>query len=260
MTVPLGNTPAPSQTPEELQTNGLVYMAKAQERGEAPVIVFYRTLEHREPFAPDAKKIDAATKEPKLVYPVTVDVFFPNGPLAGRVYRRVGFINAGLTGSIRQTPIGSINVGQLNIATGQGNPYAQLNALDPDALAWATKIHQESNGDVFARFDPAGAATPAPAPAAAPAPAPAPVDRFAGMATPGSAPAAAPAPPVPAPMPSGPPPGFPGATAPAAAPGQPLPTTMAPPAGVPALPGPPAGMPGMSQPAATGPALPPPPY
>lgn len=236
MTVPLGNTPAPSSTPEELKTKGLVYMAKATERGEAPVIMFYRTISNdAPPFAPDSQKIDAKTKEPKLVYPATVDVFFPNGPLAGRVYRSVGFINAGLTGSIRQTPNGSINVGQLNIAKGAGEPYAQLNALDPDALAWATKIHQESNGDVFARFDPAGQT--AVAPAAAPAPT-APADRFAGMPTPGAAPAA---PPAPMPSTQGPPPGFPG---------QPQPTSAPAPAGVPALPGPPAGMPGLSAPPA----------
>ena len=258
MTVPLGNTPAPSQTPEELKTEGLVYMAKATQRGEPPVIMFYRTIDNDgTPFAPDPKKIDSKTKEPKLVYPVTVDVFFPNGPLAGRVYRRVGFINAGLTGSIRQTAVGSINVGQLNIATGQGNPYAQLNALDEDALAWATKVHTGAGGNVFRQYDPEGeiGSAPAAAPAAAAAP---PADRFAGVPLPGQsapAPAAPPAPPV-----AGPPPGFPAPPAAAPTNGQPAPVTVPPPAGVPALSGPPPGFPGAA-PAASAPVgIPEPPY
>lgn len=271
MTVPLGNTPAPSSTPEELKTPGLVWMAKATERGEPPVIMFYRLLEQGSAFAPDPKKIDAATREAKLVYPVTVDVYFPNGPLAGRVYRRVGFINAGLTGSIRQTAIGSINVGQLNIATGQGNPYAQLNALDEDALAWANKIHQSANGNVFAAFDPRGEISAQPAPSQPQQPAPQ-VDRFAGMPTPGAQqqpapqyaqqqPAGPPPGMVPAAaqQPAGPPPGMPGAPATNGAqhPGQPAPTTAPAPAGVPSF-GPPPGMPGV--PAAVPAAAAPDPY
>lgn len=235
MTVPLGNTPAPANTPDELKSDALVWMGNATKRGEAPVIVFYRTLEHGQPFAPKAENIDPQTGQPRLVHPVTVDLFFPNGPLAGRVYRRVGFINAGITGPIRTTAIGSISVGQLATEKSrQGNPYAQLNSLDPDALAWATQIHQAAGGDVFAHYG-GGPSAPVTAPAQAQPPA----DRFAGMAVPTPGQQAA----QPATVPAGPPASL-GAMAPAAANGgQPQPVASQPPAGVPALGAPPAGPP-----------------
>jgi hypothetical protein len=242
MTVPLGNTPERgNNNPEELNTDGLNYMGKATQRGEAPVILFYRTLEFSPPFAPKAENIDNNTGQPRLVHPVVVDLYFPNGPLAGRVYRRVGFINAGLTGPIRKTAIGSIQVGQLGVdKSRQGTVYPQLNALDPDALAWATKIHQAANGNVFAYYDAAGEQQ-QPAPAGQSAPAQQPADRFGGQGIPQPGGQQQPAP---AGMPGmgGPPPGFPGAGGNGQQ--QPQPVTAPPPAGVPALGGPPPGFPG----------------
>jgi hypothetical protein len=260
MSVPtLGNTPTggAGNTPDELKTPGLVYMGQAVKRGEPPVIMFYRTVSFGTAFAPDAKKIDPATGQPGLVHPVTVDVFFPNGPLAGRVYRSVGFIGKGMTPPIRQTPLGSINVGQLHTAEGTGNPYPQINALDPDAFAWANKIHEDAGGNVFARYDPAGEAAAVPTlPQSQPQQ---PADRFAGVPMPGQQqpqqPAAAPAPQQPTGLPAGfpgaggPPPGFPGAPAAQQQPatnGQPQPTSAPPPAGVPSF-APPPGMPGVGQ-------------
>lgn len=257
MTVPLGNTPTGANTPDELQTDGLVYMGQAPDRGEAPVIVFYRTLEHGQPFAPKAENIDPNTGQPRLVNPVTVDLYFPNGPLAGRVYRRVGFIGAGVTRPIRNTPLGSINVGQLGWEKSkQGTKYPQLNALDPDALAWATKIHQAAGGNVFSYYDAAGESQAAPAqqPQQPPAQQP-PADRFGGQGIP--QPGAQQQPPAGMPGMGGPPPGFP-AQQPAAAaqqppaPQQPQPTTQQPPAGVPALAGPPPGFPGAAPVATSG--------
>jgi hypothetical protein len=268
MSVPtLGNTPTggAGNTPDELKTPGLVYMGNAVKRGEPPVIMFYRTVSFGQAFAPDAKKIDPTTGQPGLVHPVTVDVFFPNGPLAGRVYRSVGFIGKGMTPPIRQTALGSINVGQLHTADGTGNPYPQINALDPDAMKWAEAIHIDAGGNVFAKYDPAGEAAAVPALPQAQQQQP-PADRFAGMPMPGQgAPAPQqqpqyasqqpqqpqqqqPAAGLPAGFPGagGPPPGFPGA-APVQQPatnGQPQPVVQQPPAGVPNLGGPPPGMPG----------------
>lgn len=241
MTIPLGNTPSgAANTPDELKTESLTWMGKATERGEAPVIVFYRTLEHRNPFAPNSKNIDPNTGAPKLVYPVTVDMYFPNGPLAGRVYRRVGFINAGLTGAIRETAIGSINVGQLGVGDGQNGKYPQLNALDPDAYEWAMQIHVAAGGNVFLTYDPAGERTAASTVAQVPS-TQQPANRFAGT-------------PVPQPgqqqptqqptQPQGPPAALQQPAQQSASNGQPQPTTTPPPPGVPGLGGPPPGMPG----------------
>lgn len=255
MTVPLGNTPSnTANTPDELQTEGLVYMGQSPERGEAPVIVFYRTIEHGSPFAPKAENIDPNTGQPRLVHPVTVDLYFPNGPLAGRVYRRVGFIGAGITRPIRNTPLGSINVGQLGWdKSKQGTKYPQINPLDADALAWATKIHQAAGGNVFAFYDPQGEGQPQQQSAPAPQQQ-SPADRFAGQGIP--QPGAGQQQPAPAGMPGmgGPPPGFPPAAANGQSqpqqqpmppmPQQPQPTQQPAPAGVPALGGPPPGFPG----------------
>lgn len=235
MTVPLGNTPsAQSDTPEELKKDGLNWMGNATARGEQPVIVFYRTVEFGAPFAPEPLEPD------RLVDPVTVDLYFPNGPLAGRVYRRVGFINVGLTRPIRATAIGSINVGQLGVGKAKrGGDYPQLNALDHDALDWASKIHQAAGGDVFAYYS--GEPSAPVHQVAAPASTAPPVDRFAGQAPP--PPAQAPAGfPGGAGVPSGTPAGMSGAPAPAA---------MTPPAAAPAGFGPPPGMPGAGQPQPT---------
>ena len=158
MTVPLGNTPSNQDTPEELKTQGLIWMGDAPQRGEQPVIVFYRTVEFPPQFAPKPNNIDARTGQPKLVDPVTVDLYFPNGPLAGRVYRRIGFIGAGWTRPIRATAIGSINVGQLATGIGANGPYPQLNGLDSDALAWASQIHQAAGGAIPANRSAGGCA------------------------------------------------------------------------------------------------------
>lgn len=255
MSTPLGNTPSGGgNTPEELKTPGLVWMGSATSRGEQPVIMFYRTLAHRRSFAPNPRNIDPSTGQPKLVDPVDVDVYFPNGPLAGRVYRKVGWINAGLTGAIRDTAVGSINVGQLAVGDGQNGKYPQLNALDPDALAWATQIHQAANGDVFAYYS-GQPSEPVQATAAAAPPA---QDRFAGQAPPpppGQGQQHAqqpPGPPAGMPGAGGPPPGMPGGQAPQQPPaptsGQPAALGTPPPAGVPAPAagpvGPPPGFPG----------------
>jgi hypothetical protein len=249
----LGNTPSgPSVAPDELKKDGLIWMGKAATRGEQPVIVFYRTLAHRPPFAPKPQNIDPRTGQPKLVNPVDVDLYFPNGPLQGRVYRRVGFISAGWTGPIRDTAVGSINVGQLGVGNGANGEYPQLNALDPDALAWATQIHNAANGDVFAYYS--GEPSPPVGQPAQAAPQQPPADRFAGQGVPapGSATSAPAGPPPGMPGAGGPPPGF-GAQQPAQAqqppaPAQPQPTSGPPPAGVPAMPtspvGPPPGFPG----------------
>lgn len=232
MTVPLGNTPSgTANTPDELQTPGLKWMGDPANNGGQPVIVFYRTIEFGQTFAPKPQEPD------KTVDPVTVDLYFPNGPLAGRVYRRVGFINVGLTRPIRATAIGSINVGQLALGDGRNGPYPQLNALDSDALDYASKIHQAAGGDVFAYYSGEPSAPVHAQQAAAPAAAP-PVDRFAGQAPP---------PPAGFPggqgVPAGPPAGMPGAA--------PAPTMTPPPAAPPAGFGPPPGMPGLGQPQPT---------
>jgi hypothetical protein len=268
MTVPLGNTPSgQANTPEELKTQGLVWMGQATRRNEPPVIVFYRTLEFPPQFAPKAQNLDPNTGRPRLVDPVVVDLYFPNGPLAGRVYRRVGFINRGWTQPIRATAIGSINVGQLgvDVSTQSGSDYPQLNGLDKDALDWASKIHQEANGDVFAHYS--GQPSP-PVAQTAPVgytqpPTQPPADRFAGVPTPapGSAQTAG-GPPPGMPGAGGPPPGFaqpaaqgapqgfPGSGAPAgmpAAQGQPGPIAGPPPNGVPAIGQPATGVPSWAQ-------------
>jgi len=247
MTVPLGNTPSgQANVPDELRKDGLLWMGNAVKRNEPPVIVFYRTIEFPPQFAPKPNNIDPATGRPRLVDPVTVDLYFPNGPLAGRVYRRVGFIGSGFTRPIRATAIGSINVGQLAVGTGPNGEYPQLNGLDSDALAWASQIHQAAGGDVFAYYS---GEPSAPVQASAPpTPTQPPADRFAGVAppAPGSAQTAPQGPPAGMPGAGGPPPGMPGAApAPAAAAAniQPPPVTGPPPAGVPALGQPPAGPP-----------------
>lgn len=263
MTVPLGNTPSGQDTPEPLKKEGLLWMGNPANNGGTPVIVFYRTISFPQPFAPKPQNIDALTGRPRLVDPVEVDLYFPNGPLQGQVFRRVQFIGAGWTRPIRATAPGSINVGQLAVGEGQNGPYPQLNGLDQDALAWASQIHQAAGGDVFAYYS---GQPSAPVQQVAPAAPQAPVNRFEGVPTPvaGSAQQApqgmpgmggpppgfaAPAAQAPAPALQGPPPGF-AAPAAQAAPqgpppgmGQPSPIGGPPPNGVPVIGQPPAGPP-----------------
>jgi hypothetical protein len=189
MTVPtLGNTPTRGG-PVVLTTKVLLAMGQEAERpGGQPVIMFYRTIEHGRPFAPNRQNLDPATGQPRLVHPVTFDAFFPNLPVSltqieppvPQVVWAESNINAAISGPIRQTAVGSINVGQLAVGKAEvgGNPFPKLDALDDDALAWARKVHQAAGGDVFAHY---GGPRPQQAPTQQPAAA---ADRFASTPLP----------------------------------------------------------------------------